>query len=259
MPERGLNELFRFSIGGQDYVLKVYRPKPLTEKSVKYWALGLLGAKSPVEYQPCDARCEFERLCYLLWREDGYRVPTVYQCSAELGPGTVALCLEYVEGESLDTFLCSPDHSPERKLEVLSGIFAENARRHSRAIEEREPLLVHYDGNLRNVILAPEGPVHVDFEMGRPGEDVVRSIGREVKKLCIQAANALGPQQLPALCSCLASWYGESVILERIVAEALERPFMRYHMVRDRRRKQSHPGLLTKIDFALALREAMRA
>ncbi len=86
LPIRSNNYLLTFRRDGRQFVIKIYQPKPLTLKRLKYMLLSTLGVSIPVEYRSCQDRCEFERSCYELWRKRGFAVPEIVPCSPEIDP-----------------------------------------------------------------------------------------------------------------------------------------------------------------------------
>ncbi len=235
-------------------LIKQYLPKPLNAKMIKYRLVQQFGKSIPVEYQRPVARRDFEKTCLALWRERGFRVPAEMPVPADVAHGEApCLGIEHLPGERLDACLTHPDRDDTGLREILKTLFRDMRERHCLAIFENEHRLIHYDANVRNVIIQDGQPAHIDFEMGHLEEEIDRSAAREVLKLSLQTANLLGPVQVPAIAAILVADYGIIHILQRIVKEIHGAPFQSIHRFRDRRRKADRPALVTKYDLADAL------
>lgn len=239
-------------------LIKQYRPKPLNAKMIKYRLAKLFGKAIPIEYLPPAARRDFEKTCLALWRKRGFRVPAEMPVPVDFNDGsTPCLGIAHLDGERLDACLSHAADSDAQRLALLTAIFREMRKRHCLAIFEKEHRLIHYDANIRNVIIQNGQPFHIDFEMGHLEEDIDRSAGREVLKLSLQAANLLGRDRVTAIAGVMIADYGIIHILQRIVKEIHGAPFQALHRFRDRRRKLKRPGLVTKYDLADALDQGL--
>ncbi len=247
------NCLLHFRDETQELIIKHYLRKPLNAKMIKYRVLELFKKQIPIEYRSPGARRRFEAECLQLWRRRGFRVPAVMEVPARYSAREPVLALEFIPGERLDHFLAAESRSPEDKIAGLRMVFEEMSTRHCSAIFEEEHRLIHFDANIRNLILNGSEVVHLDFEMGRLGEEIDRSAAREVLKLSLQAAARLGPAQLESIAGLLVNAYGIMHVLQRIIKEVLQPRFRNLHLYRDRKRKEKHAGLLTKVDIARAI------
>ncbi len=237
--------------------VKQYRPKPFDAKMIKYRLAAKMGKTIPVEYRCPAERRDFEEACLRLWQAKGYAVPAVKPVPVDFEQRGPCLGMEQISGERLDHYLTSPARGQTQRLAILKTVFDDMRKRHCLAIFENEHRLIHYDSNLRNVIIQDGRPVHIDFEMGHLEEDIDRSAAREVLKLSLAAANVLGREQVSAIATLLVADYGIIHVVKRIVKEILGAPLQAIHRLRDRRRKRRKPGLVTKYDLAEAIDEAL--
>ena len=237
------------------FVIKQYLPKPLNTKMIKYVVLSWFGVEVPIEYLSASKRRDFELDCLDLWQKKGFRVPEVVPLHEEVDVKAPYIVLKRIDGERFDEYLGNAERSTLEKLKIIGSVFDEMNARHCDAIFEDEHRLIHYDANLRNVIIVGERPVHIDFEMGHLGESIVKSAAREVKKLSLQILNMFGREAVEAVVGLLVSRYQINHILRRMIDEELNRPFQSYHLKRDQQRKKKAPRLITKVDLALKLRE----
>jgi hypothetical protein len=153
--------------------------------------------------------------------------------------------------------LSRADLSVNERLRSVAAVLRDMSLRHRLAIEEADFRLIHYDSNLGNILLEGGTPVHVDFEMGRPGEEIERSAARELRKFCIEVLNVLGVGCFDAFLGVLCDSYAGESVLRRLAEEEFSRPFSGVHLRRDRRRKARNPGLITKIDLAVRVAERL--
>jgi SAM-dependent methyltransferase/tRNA A-37 threonylcarbamoyl transferase component Bud32 len=253
--DRNVIEYHGDGSGSSRIVVKQYRPKSFRGKMIKYTLLRKFGVDVPIEYLPPAQRRDFERECLILWQSKGFKVPEIRPVPEHLKPNTPHIGLAAVRGERLDHLLVDPLRGLDDKLALIENTYEEMRRRHCIAIFEQNHRLVHYDANLRNFIMQEGQPVHIDFEMGHLGEDIEKSATREAKKFTLQVLNVLKTEYADRVIQILLSRYNITSIIRRMIDEEFKRPFLRIHLRRDRKRKRRTPGLLTKIDLAVKLRE----
>ncbi len=247
---KGSNLLLRTSSGGRDLIVKVYRPKPRTLKFYKYRALSLFGLTIPVEYRTEAQRKDFEKMVYRRWQACGYRVPQLHEVpelSARVGVGTVHIIIEYISGPTLEVFLGDTGRPSTEKLEVLDKLFQESRQRHERCFKDQDYRLVHFDSNLRNIIVRDGTLVRFDFEMGRSREPLVRSVAREIQKIAVEAANLLGRSVLDRIAATISHAYHGTGVTTSMIDDAFTHG-------RRSGAGDSHPGSrVTRFDLAGAL------
>ena len=237
-------------------VLKRHLPKPFNTKMAKYRVLDFMGFDVPVEYRSPADRSAFEESCMSLWKERGFSVPDLKQIPEGSDNSNTDLCMEYVEGERLDAFLAS-GRSQDEIMTTLNVILGEMRSRHCVAIFEGEHRLIHYDSNIRNIILVDGKPVYLDFEMGHLAEKIDASATRELKKHCLEVMNALEPDLVDPFVTLLCEAYYIRHILKRMVSEELDRRFLGHHLRRDEKRKHKNSRLVTKVDLARKIQDRL--
>lgn len=254
------NSLIKHATVEQDTLfVKRYPPKPLNAKMVKYTLLRLVGYDIPVEYRPASQRREFEKSCLSIWHAKGFHVPHVLPLPRNVSDNPPGLAMEMIHGDRIDRYLANDTLSNEEKLSTLSEVYAEMRNRHCFAIFEENHRLIHYDANLRNLIIRFGQPYHLDFEMGHLKEDIEHSAAREVKKFSLQVLNVLGRDWLDQIIELLITRYNIRLIVYKLIDEELKRPLMKLHVRRDQKRKQRNTGLITKIDLAMGLQSFIGA
>lgn len=238
-------------------IVKTYRRKPFNFKMVKYKLLSALGQEVPVEYRPPAQRHSFEYDCLAHWHAKGFSVPEIREIADHARGRLPMIGLATVQGERLDHFLTNPGHSAAGKLSAIAEIYQEMYRRHCIAIFEQNHRLIHYDANLRNLIICKGKVVHLDFEMGHLNEDIDKSAAREVKKYSLQVLNIIDSKMTDRVLDLLLTHYNMRHVVLKLIDEELRRPFLTIHIKRDLKRKQAHPGLITKLDLAFRLEQKL--
>ena len=234
--------------------IKQYFAKPFNFKMLKYTLLRYFGRQVPVEYQPPQSRRDFEKTCLEIWTQKGFDAPQLKALPQGYKTVRPALAMAYIDGRRLDHLLASPDTDLPDKMAAVKAVFAEMKARHCMALFERNHKLIHFDANIRNIMMKNGRSIHIDFEMGRLNESIDRSAAREVLKFSLQAANHIGAELLEDLIGELVLTYNIRQILKRIVDENLNQRLLRYHLKKDSKRKAKNPGLVTRLDLADALK-----
>lgn len=118
-------------------------------------------------YMP-KTRCRVERECLALWQKHGFRTFGVYDVDVR-APSCVPggyLLLEYVSAPRLDDYLQDDAIPVDERFAKYREWLPEWSRRHDIAIAEREPRLIHENGDLGHVMLLEGGGyLWFDFEM----------------------------------------------------------------------------------------------
>lgn len=179
------NYLYKVPFRGGWAVLKVYYgSRGLLETWSK--SLGNVLFEGQTSYLP-KTRRRMERECLALWARHGFRTMRVYDdVEVEAPPSQCPpegyLLLEYVEAPTLEQYLRDPERPQEEKLSVYERWVAEWSRRHAVAEREREPRLMHENGDAGHVFILEDGGfLWFDFEMVYRSRSKVREyLGHEI-------------------------------------------------------------------------------
>lgn len=191
------------------------------------------------------ARRETERRSLELWRQEGFDVPHLIDLPIPAEVTDPALWFEYCPGKTLAETLMDPSVDASVQRALLARLGADLAKRHRRAIELDQPLLVQEHGATTHVLVSGDRLVSFDLEGGfRDGfsaleaitqelSGYLRSVGRKAVHLSVEIA--LGE---------LRRGYDDHELVERLRHWALERPSLLRHLKRwgDRRRKRPDLG-----------------
>jgi hypothetical protein len=118
-------------------------------------------------YQPLT-RLRVERECLEVWRKHGFRVYDTYDdvvIEAPQAPAGGYTVFEYRVGPKLNDYLSDASIPPDERFATYRRFLLEWSRRHELAIEQREPRLVHENGDGKHVMLFDDGFHWFDFEM----------------------------------------------------------------------------------------------
>jgi 2-polyprenyl-3-methyl-5-hydroxy-6-metoxy-1,4-benzoquinol methylase/tRNA A-37 threonylcarbamoyl transferase component Bud32 len=251
------NGLLLVGSGENRFILKSYRKKPFTLKSLKYLILRVTGFDIPIEYKSNKERMLFERQTLLLWREHGFMVPHLHDIpdGSPNHLNEVQMAISFLEGSTLDFALRDESLGDEKKWAIVESVLSEMRERHVHALYTEDHRLVHFDSNMRNIVITKNGPARIDFEMHRRTEKISHSVSREVKKLVLEIANSLGEKNLVQLVEALFLHYGIIHILRLMSDSELKRSFGIIHKWNDIRRKNKNRGIVTKVDLARAIKK----
>jgi len=168
------NFLYRVPFRDGEAVLKVYYGSRNTiEMALKSFENVVFGGQT--SYMP-RTRLRIERECLDLWASHGFRVFDRYDDVEVFAPNCPPggyMLLEYVSKPKLNGYLSDEAIPVEERIGTYRRWLGEWGRRHEIAIREREPRLVHENGDGKHVMILDDGGfLWFDFEM------VYRSRGR---------------------------------------------------------------------------------
>jgi len=121
--------------------------------------------------------------CLHLWREAGFRVFDFYEDVVVEGlPKGGYTLFEYVDAPRFVNYFPDKSCPLEERLELWRRFLPVWHRRHALAIERREPMLLHENGDLKHVMIMDDGQfLFFDFEMVfRSPDRVEEAVGREI-------------------------------------------------------------------------------
>ncbi len=194
-------------------VLKIYR----TRRSAVHEALGGLAHRFLEGKRGASpaARCETERLAIACWEREGF--PVVPRLDLPPPPDLGAPCnwLAYVDAPTLQQVLRRPPPGADPAA-LVTQLGADCARRHRRALEKNEPLLVHERGLAGHVFVTAGALVWFDLENGfQPGYPLRRALARELAGLA-RSLRRDAPGQAADLLAALARGYGDRALLQEL-------------------------------------------
>lgn len=164
---RNGNNLYKVPFRQGVAVLKVYYgSRNSVEMVLKSFENVVFGGQT--SYMP-RTRLRIERECLTIWAKHGFRVFDRYDEVEVIAPGCPPggyMLLEYVDRPKLNGYLSDASIPEEERLATYRRFLVEWGRRHEIAIREREPRLIHENGDGKHVMILEDGGfLWFDFEM----------------------------------------------------------------------------------------------
>jgi hypothetical protein len=160
------NYLYKIPFRDGFAVIKVYYG---SRGRVETWLKSLenVALAGQSSYMP-QTRLRIERECLSVWRKHGFRVYDTFEDvvveAPQCPPGGYTV-FEYRDGPKLHHYLADESQGEDERFETYRRFVREWGRRHHLAIEEREPRLVHENGDGKHVMIFEDGFHWFDFEM----------------------------------------------------------------------------------------------
>jgi hypothetical protein len=183
------NFLYLFRNETPPVVLKVYRyRRSRLREFLKDFSERVLEGKRGAT---AAIRCATEKLSLDLWAREGFDVIQRIECPLPAGVASPALWLTYYEATNLGEVLADPGRGLEAKLPLCEKLGASLSRRHTRAVELQEPLLIHEHGNVKHFLVLENRLIAFDLEHGfKPGFPLIEAITRELAGVAQSLARA---------------------------------------------------------------------
>jgi hypothetical protein len=216
-------------------------------------------------YMP-KTRRRMERDCLLLWKKHGFRVFEVYEDVEVVAPQCPKnadgyLLLEYVEAKCLDDYMGDWGIDEDERLATWRRFLPVWSRRHDIAEQEREPKLMHENGDPGHVMLVGDEFLWFDFEMVYRSRSRVREfLGHEIVQYLWMLLRKTPPQIHERLIAETAAYYPNRERLRFAPDVFLKNPRWAVRMARsvDMRRKKGRKAT-SKYALARRLRAAVQA
>jgi hypothetical protein len=183
------NYLFKVPFRGGWAVLKDYRGSRSRFAYMKKSFTNMV-YYNQTSFMP-RGRLKTELACMRLWREAGFRVFDTYDDVIVEGlPEGLYALFEYVDRPKFIMYFADKSVPLEEKLEVWRRFLPVWHRRLALAIERREARLIHENGDMKHVMIMPDGGfLFFDFEMAyrspnRVPEFVAHEMLAYLKSLC---------------------------------------------------------------------------
>jgi hypothetical protein len=145
-------------------------------------------------YMP-ETRVRIERECLAIWSKHGFRVWGTYDDIEIDAPGCPAggyTVFEYRLGPKLNDYMSDETIPEDERFETYRRFVAEWGRRHEVAIAEREPRLVHENGDGKHVMIFEDGFHWFDFEMiWRDASRVPEQVSHEILQYLWQMSKSV--------------------------------------------------------------------
>jgi hypothetical protein len=221
---------------GVRHVLKLYRMRgPRYREKLRGFANYFLERKRGASAR---SRRETERISLNIWLRQGFDVVAPLDYPVPDGITDPALWIEYCDAPLLRDVLSDPAQSLDRKRDLVRRLATDTCRRHLRAVELDEPLLVQEHAVMNHVFVHGDRLVCFDLENGfLPGFPVMEAMAQEMSGY-LRSMVRSAPGHAASLLEAWIEGYTDGNLLRRVVEHAVLNPvfFRRVKRWHDRRR-----------------------
>jgi hypothetical protein len=172
-------------------------------------------------------RLRVERECLEVWRRNGFRVYDTYEDVVVEAPGCPPggyTLFEFKTGPKLVEVLKDAQRGEAERIAIFRRFLGEWGRRHELAIAQREPRLVHENGDGKHVLVFDDELLWFDFEMiWRSRNSVPHQVSHEIIQYLWFLSKSV-PELAGALLEACAAHYPKSDRLREACAFFLDGP-----------------------------------
>ena len=188
------NYLYKIPFRDGFAVLKVYYG---TRSTLRYIAGTISNYfQGQTSFMP-RARLANERKCLDIWRNAGFRVFKVYEDVEVNGlPEGGYMLFEYLPAPKFKDYFGDESVPLADRLTTYRHFLKEWHRRHELAVTQREPRLIHENGDIKHVMIIDSGFLYFDFEMSfrsRKKARVEEFVSREILAYLKTLRRLVGP------------------------------------------------------------------
>jgi hypothetical protein len=256
------NYLYKVPFRDGFAVLKVY----YGDRSLYQYVAKTLGnvlVCNQTSFMP-KGRLRTERAVLRLWREAGFRVFDTYEDVVVEGvPEGGYMLFEYVDRPKFVNYFADDSVPLEERLETWVRFLPVWHRRHTLALERREPRLVHENGDLKHVMIMEDGSfLFFDFEMVFRSRRRVREfVGREILAFLKSLGKTVGAKHWPVFLETTVEHYPDRKLLEYTYEFAFRNrnPVLRLARWVDRKLKPRSRKKFSKYNAARKVHELLES
>jgi len=249
------NWLYLIPFRGGQAVLKVYFGNRHALLHVKK-TVGNLLLTGRTSHMP-RARYRQELDCIRIWERHGFRCFGIHpEVVFEDLPAQGYLLFDHVPGRHFREYFRDESVPLEERMATWRRWLVEEwHRRHRCALEQREPRLVHENGDVKHVMLWQGGFVSFDFEVCYRSRDVRDLVGREVLAYLRSVGKFFGDALYDRMMDEVVAHYPDRALLRAGYEHAFENrnPFARAARALDRALRRKHAKPYSKYSVALDL------
>jgi hypothetical protein len=206
------NFVWQIPLGDGLAVLKVYQGSRSPFLYMKK-TLGNLLLTGRSSHQP-RARCSTEVESVRLWERHGFRCFRMFpQVEIEGLPRDVYMVYEWTPGRHFRDYFRDGSVPVEERLATWRRWVPEWYRRHRIAVAEKEPRLIHENGDVKHVMLWENDFVYFDFEIVFRDRDVRCLVGREIVAYLRSIGRFFGEEMYEKMLDVLVEAYADKTLL----------------------------------------------
>jgi len=142
------------------------------------------------------ARLANEKKCLKIWHDAGFRVFKTYDnVKVKDLPEGGYMLLEYLPALKFEDYYGDDSVPIEERLNTYRRFLKEWHKRHEIAVKEREPRLIHENGDMKHVMIIGDEFLYFDFEMTfRSRSKVEEFVSREILAYLKSLGKIVGPE-----------------------------------------------------------------
>lgn len=224
--------------------------------------LGNVLVNNQTSFMPL-ARWRTEKECLRLWRDAGFRVFEIYDDVVVRGcvPEQGYTLFEYVDRPRFVHYFADESVPLEERLSMWKRFLPVWHRRHALAIKNREPRLIHENGDLKHVMIMEDGQfLFFDFEMCyRSARRVKEFVAREILAYLKSLGKTVGVDLWDTFLKVTAEDYPDDGLLDYTYNFAFRNPNIALRAARwlDRKVKPGAKKPFSKYNTARRLKALM--
>ena len=207
------------------------------------------------------ARMLNEKRCLKIWRKAGIRVYDTYEDVIVKGlPEGGYMLFEYLSTVKFIDYFGDASVALEDRLHTYRRFLKEWHRRHAMAIKQKEPRLVHENGDMKHVMIVDDQFLFFDFEMVyRSGRRVTEFVTREILAYLKSLGKTVGPELFPVFIKETIDHYPDTELLQNTYRIMFAHPSPIHRMARilDRRFSSGAKKTFSKHNVARQLNEML--
>jgi hypothetical protein len=239
-PDGRGNIVLKFEDAAGCRVLKLYRRR---WTALQEWGESLV-ARTFLRKTPASAwgRYRTESGSLKLWRREGFDVFRILDLPLPSGIQAPALWLEYCPGRTLTDLYRDPGAGWQEILQVLQRLGREQGRRHQRAMELDEPLLIQKHGTSDHAWICGERLITMDLEGSfLPGFPILEGLSQELSGYLRSIAKDSGERHEEAF-QVYIDGYPSKTLLKEIAQWAVSGRSLYRRLTRrqDQKRRPTH-------------------
>ena len=185
------------------------------------------------------ARMRNEKRCLKIWRNAGFRVFEIYDDVTVKGlPAGGYMLFEYLPARQFKDYFADASVALEERLHTYGRFLEVWHRRHDLAIKQREPRLVHENGDLKHVMIVDDQFLFFDFEMTyRSRRRVKEFVTREILAYLKSLGKVVGPELFPTFLKETIERYPDKALLQNTYRIMFKHPnfIIRWARIIDRK------------------------
>ena len=208
------------------------------------------------------ARFRHETECVRLWERHGFRCFGMHpEVRVEGLPENGYMVYDWTPGRHFREYFKDASVPLDERLATWRRWVPEWHRRHAIAVREREPRLIHENGDVKHVMLWEGGFLYFDFEICFTSRDVRDLVGREMLAYMRSVGKFFGAEMYERMTDILVEAYPDKTLLLSAWEHAFRNgnPVIRVARAMDRALKPRHKSRWSKYSVAQDIRRRLDA